>query len=110
MNLIKHIVKLMFSIIVFGVAIVSVEYEIMKMIEQKKYLSIQVSDEEFRAKFFSNEQMANKFLYEEECKTILHNVENDVSYYPVANSTVDKSLNTSFKFISLVISVPASIV
>ena len=96
MNLIKQVIKLIFAIIVFGVSIVSIEYEIMKITKQRKYISIEITDEEFRAKFFSDEQLANSNLYKDVCKTILRNVENDVSYYPVAISSVDKTLKTDF--------------
>ena len=35
-------------------------------------------------------------LLSDECKTLLQNVEKEVSYFPIPESTVDKSLKTSY--------------
>ena len=96
MKNIKKICKMMIAIIVFGISIISLENELMKLTEQRKYSKVRISDDEFRAYFYSDEQLNKKHLYSKECKTILNNVEKEVNYYPVAISNVDKTLNTDF--------------
>lgn len=61
--------------------------------EQKEKL---ISDEDFRSDFFSYEMRKEKENLSSQCKTFLQNVEKEVSYYPIPESTVDKSLKTSF--------------
>lgn len=96
MKNVKCFIKVIFAILTFGVAIISIENEIMKMTEQMKYSKMKSIDKEFCSMFYSEEQMENKHLYSEECKIILNNVENDVVYFPVAESSVDKALKTSY--------------
>ena len=67
MKKITYFLKLIFAIIAFGIAIVSMEMELINREEES-----------------------------DEWKTYLENVENDVSYFPVAESSVDKTLKTSF--------------
>ena len=55
-----------------------------------------IQDQEYRAQFFSTEQRKGNALLSKECHRFLQRVENEVSYYPVAESSVDKSLTTSF--------------
>lgn len=55
-----------------------------------------ISDAEYRRDFFSREMLAEKDRLSNECIIFLENVENEVIYYPVPESTVDKSLKTSF--------------
>lgn len=92
----KYCMKLILAIIAFGIAIVSIEQELIKIIRQKMYSEIQIMDGEFRAKFYSKKQLVNKQMYSPECITFLNNVENDVSYFPVAESSVDKALKVSY--------------
>ena len=54
-----------------------------------------IQDQEYRAQFFSTEQREGDALLSKECLRFLRHVENEVSYYPVAESSVDKSLTTS---------------
>ena len=91
----KYLSKL---IIVFflGVFIVQLQNHIVELVSGAEYKKVKISDEEFRAEFFSEEQVSNRNLLSDECKTLLSNVENDVSYFPIAESSVDKSLYTSF--------------
>ena len=55
-----------------------------------------IQDQEYRAQFFSTEQREVDALLSKECLHFLQCVENEVSYYPVAESSVDKSLTTSY--------------
>lgn len=55
-----------------------------------------LEDPQFRRDFFSDSMRENRELLSEECKTFLTNVENDVEYYPIPESSVDKSLKTSY--------------
>ena len=55
-----------------------------------------IQDQEYRAQFFSTEQREVDALLSKECLRFLQCVENEVSYYPVAESSVDKSLTTSY--------------
>ena len=96
MKNIKWFVKILFAILTFGVAIISMENELMKMTKKIQNRSIQITDDNFRRGFFGDEQLSQKEQYSSECKTILTNVENDVSYFPVAESSVDKALTVSY--------------
>lgn len=55
-----------------------------------------IEDAQYRREFFSDSMRENKDLLSKECKTLLENVENEVIYYPIPESIVDKSLKTSF--------------
>lgn len=92
----KIYLKTIFAIVAFGVAVISLENNILDISERIKYSKVQILDEDFRADFCSDEQFNHKNLYSEACKSILTDVENDAIYYPVAESSVDKALNTSY--------------
>lgn len=96
MQIIKTICKMIAAIVIMNVLIISLESEVIRVTEQRKYSKVRISDDEFRADFFSENQLNKKHLFSEECKTILNNVEKEVSYYPVAKSNVDKTLHTDF--------------
>lgn len=55
-----------------------------------------IADPQFRRDFFSDSMRENRERLSEECKTFLTNVENDVDYYPIPESSVDKSLKTFY--------------
>jgi len=93
---IKYIMKLVLAILTFGVAIVSIEYELMMISKGMSYSKVKINDYEFRAEFYSQEQLENREYYSDECRAILKHVEKDVSYFPVAEASVDKASNTSF--------------
>lgn len=93
---IKNCIKLIFAIITFGVSIVSIQEYLITKTKEIGLQKTEITDSKFRNEFFSDQQRKEMELYSEECKTILRNVEKDVSYFPVAESTVDKVLNTSF--------------
>ncbi len=67
--------------------------------EKSRYFGMQkqtLKDSEFRSSFFS-EEMRNKEDYLSlECKTFLKNVEKEAVYFPIPESSVDKSLKISF--------------
>jgi len=87
--------KMIFAIIVFGVAIVSIQNEIVIKTQQLKY-SKQTIDDSFRSEFYSEEQRNHREKYADECKSIISDVESEVIYYPVVESSVDKSYSTTF--------------
>jgi len=60
------------------------------------YEKTKISEEEFRREFYSETQRSNKDRCTKKYKSIIDAVENDVSYYPVAESSVDKAYTTSF--------------
>ena len=96
MKNIKNLMKLLFAIMTFGIAIVSIENEVIKLSQKQGYCNVKKIDDDFRSKFYSEDQRGKINQYDGMCKTILNAVENDVSYFPVAESTVDKALITSF--------------
>ncbi|MGN1166753.1 MAG: M23 family metallopeptidase [Lachnospiraceae bacterium] len=55
-----------------------------------------VSDSYFRADFFSEEMWKDEEILSDQCRKYLKNVEKEASYYPIPESSVDKSLKTSF--------------
>lgn len=59
---------------------------------QKKSLQ----DVAYRRDFFSEKMMEERNYLSRECITFLENVEREAIYFPVPNSTVDKSLTCSF--------------
>lgn len=79
-----------------GLFIVLTENKIFDAVKGAELNRVQLTDASFRAEFYSEEMLINKNAYSAECTTILKNVENEVSYFPVAESTVDKSFTTSF--------------
>lgn len=88
MKKIESFFKIIFAIITFGVAIVSIENEITMKTKQM--------DDHFRSEFYSEGQRTDIENYDSECKSILINVESEAVYYPVAESSVDKSYTTTF--------------
>jgi len=96
MKTIKCIAKIIFAIIFFGIAIVSIQEMIIIKSDEIKYQNVTLSDKEFRAEFFSDNQLRMKHLYSKECRTILSYVENDVSYFPVAELAGDKSSRMNY--------------
>ena len=96
MKSVKCYARVLFAIITFGVAIISIQNEIVSMSERLSASNVQVIDDDFRKLFYSDEQLKKRHLYKRVCKTILNNVENEVSYFPVAEASVDKSLTVSF--------------
>lgn len=53
-------------------------------------------NETYRAEFYSPKMRAEKDELSPVCKTILENVEKEVAFYPIPESTVDKSLKTTY--------------
>jgi len=96
MKNLKYAVKIFLAIIAFGISIVSWENELFEMSEQNKYSKLKITDDLFRSEFYSDKQLNSRNILSKECKSILTNVEKDTIYYPVAESSVDKSLTTSF--------------
>lgn len=54
-----------------------------------------IEDQQFRDMFGSEELKEHYSILSEACKSRIRNVEKEVSYYPIPESTVDKSLDTS---------------
>ena len=81
---------------ILGLFIVLTENKIYAVAKDAELKRVQLTDTSFRAEFYSEEMLTNKNAYSGECKTILRNVENDLSYFPVAESSVDKALTTTF--------------
>lgn len=96
MQKIKLLFKLIFSIVMFGIAIISIEDEMLELSLNIENAKTKITDEEFRSKFYSEEQLRKLQGYSEVCKKILKHVEKDMVYYPIPESTVDKSLTTDF--------------
>lgn len=55
-----------------------------------------IEDQDYRDYFYSDEMWEKIDLLSSECKALMKNVENEVSYYPIPESTVDKSLKISY--------------
>ena len=58
---------------------------------------MKISDEMYREQFFSENMRQTKRILSSDCSSTLGNVEKEVTYYPVAESDVDKNINTSFE-------------
>ena len=55
-----------------------------------------IEDEEYRREFFCDAMRKHEGLLSEACRKMLSNVENEVTYFPIPESTVDKSLKVSY--------------
>lgn len=55
-----------------------------------------ISDEEFRAEFFSEKMRGEETQMSKQCRKYLRQVENEAVYFPVPVSTLDSSLETSY--------------
>lgn len=55
-----------------------------------------ISDNSFRAEFFSEDMRKEAKNLSAECKTFLKNVDREAIYFPVAESSVDNSLKISY--------------
>ena len=84
------------SIIITALFVILIENKIQSYVYENEFGTMEPLEDKFRAKFFSEEQMENEGKYSVQCKNILKNVESDAIYYPVAESSVDKSNTTSF--------------
>lgn len=54
-----------------------------------------IEDQEYRDQFYSTGLREKEDMLSKECRAALQNVENEVVYYPVPESTLDHSLTTS---------------
>lgn len=55
-----------------------------------------IADLTYRTEFYSDSMCEEKEKLSKGCRELLENVENEVSYFPIPESTVDKSLTVSF--------------
>lgn len=88
--------KMFLWVIFTGVIIVLLENMLCTKMNKQELKNMQITDAAFRADFFSEDILENKNEYSEACKTFLSNVEKEVSYFPVAESSVDKAFKTSY--------------
>lgn len=92
----KKTAKMFLWVIFTGVIIVLLENMLCTKMNKQELKNMQITDAAFRADFFSEDILENKNEYSEACKTFLSNVEKEVSYFPVAESSVDKAFKTSY--------------
>jgi len=83
-------------IVFLGIAILELEFIIWEKTEENEMKDMKIDDSRFRAEFYSEEQLEKRNKLAKDNREILEAVENDVSYFPVAESDVDKSLTTDF--------------
>lgn len=93
MDIKKQIITLIL-LVVFTVTVKDYLYQIT---EKNEIQDMKIDAMEYRMNFFSDEQLKGKVQLSEECRRHLDYVKNDTNYYPVPESTVDKSLFTSFE-------------
>ena len=67
----KQIVRMMLFIIITGLFIVLIENRIEVLVRENEYRLMNPKENEYRANFFSEDQMENKERYNDECKSIL---------------------------------------
>lgn len=92
----KKTAKMFLWVIFTGVIIVLLENMLCTKMNKQELKNMQITDAAFRADFFSEDILENKNEYSEACKTFLSNVEKELSYFPVAESSVDKAFKTSY--------------
>lgn len=96
LKIISDITKMILYIIMLSVFTVIVTKDFEKIGHENELQKKTISDKYFRANFFSEEMRKDKELFSEQCKKYIENVEKEASYYPIPESTVDKSLKTSY--------------
>lgn len=69
---------------------------IYRLCTYQHYRNMTITSQEFRDGFCSDKMHAIEEYLSDECRTFLHNVENEATYFPIPASTVDKSLDISF--------------
>ena len=92
----NSIARMLTAILIAGVFIILLENKIYCLLNENNTGIIKPSDNDFRSEFFSEYQRKSIDLYDSDCKRILLDVEKEAIYYPVAESTVDKSYITTF--------------
>lgn len=70
--------------------------QIRELGEKNTVAKRKVSDEEFRAAFFSEEMRQEEVQMSEQCRRYFRQVETEAVYFPVPESSLDPSLETSF--------------
>lgn len=55
-----------------------------------------IENMEYRNHFYSDDMRKKKELLSKECRSLLSNVEKEATYFPIPESTVDKSLTVSY--------------
>ena len=92
----NHVLKMFAAIVLCSLFSVVMITHLKEIGEEYKYRNMKIEDEHFRNYFYSEQLMEKKSCVSEECKALLTVVENEASYYPIPESSVDKSLKTSF--------------
>ena len=92
----NHVLKMFAAIVLCSLFSVVMIKHLKEIGEEYKYRNMKIEDEHFRNYFYSEQLMEKKSCLSEECKALLTVVENEASYYPIPESSVDKSLKTSF--------------
>ena len=92
----NHVLKMFAAIVLCSLFSVVMIKHLKEIGEEYKYTNMKIEDEHFRNYFYSEQLMEKKSCLSEECKALLTVVENEASYYPIPESSVDKSLKTSF--------------
>lgn len=92
----NHVLKMFAAIVLCSLFSVVMIKHLKEIGEEYKYTNMKIEDEHFRNYFYSEQLMEKKSCLSEECKALLTVVENEASYYPIPESSVDKLLKTSF--------------
>ena len=92
----NHVLKMFAAIVLCSLFSVVMITHLKEIGEEYKYRNMKIEDEHFRNYFYSEQLMEKKSCLSEECKALLTVVENEASYYPIPESSVDKLLKTSF--------------
>ena len=92
----NHVLKMFAAIVLCSLFSVVMIKHLKEIGEEYKYRNMKIEDEHFRNYFYSEQLMEKKSCLSEECKALLTVVENEASYYPIPESSVDKLLKTSF--------------
>lgn len=90
---IRNIVILILLLVLF--AVLGTDH-IYRVCAYQHYQNMTISSQEFRDNFCSDRMHEIEEYLSDECRTFQRNVENEVSYFPIPASTVDKSLDISF--------------
>lgn len=93
----RHIYAGRYILWIFLLALFSVLWinQFYEMGEYNTWNKMRLSDGRYRAKFFSKELWEKESMLSDECKSFMLDVENEVTYYPIPESTVDKALTVS---------------
>ncbi len=84
-------------LILLAILIVQNTRYLQRKSERNEYQSMQLEDDTYRSQFASPEMLAHEEQLPDTCRSLLRNILRETRYYPVPESTKDKTLKTTYE-------------